>query len=109
MLQEGHPSTPHHGEGEEDPPHRGGEEVDHGVDPQVVGGLVGEDVEVVTLFLLVHRWRAVGHDRLRKSERIARTWVGSCRHTPARLLLVVRNILRFLLAAIQTPREVAVF
>ena len=51
VLQEGHPSTPHHGEGEEDPPHRGGEEEDHGVDPLVVGGLVGEGVEVVNTVL----------------------------------------------------------
>ena len=51
VLREGHPSTPHHGEGEEDPPHHGGEEEDHGVDPQVVGGLVGADVEVVNTVL----------------------------------------------------------
>ena len=43
VLQEGHPSTPHHGEGEE--------EEDHRVDPQVVGGLVGEGVEVVNTVL----------------------------------------------------------
>ena len=102
MLQEGHSTVPHPGGEEEDPavdpkvargvPRRGGVEGDPGVDPKVTEKPIERKVK--RLFNTVLNFAAqiascCNYSCLRESEKIVRTWVDPCRHTPARLLLVV--------------------